>query len=76
MAAVDCYRCGEFGHVAAMCPELQPPSSLAEHLARISTYQQRFQNWLDGTGKIRWTPGEKTRAIENENRMWEKARAA
>ena len=71
----NCFRCGEPGHVAAFCDELRPASSKAEHLARLAAYQQRFQNWLDGTGAVRWTPGEKSRAIETENRMWEKEKA-
>jgi hypothetical protein len=71
----NCFRCGEPGHVAAECGEQRPASSRAEHLARIAAYQQRFQNWLDGTGSIRWTPEEKKRCIEMENRMWEKETA-
>lgn len=75
MANVDCYRCGQFGHVAAMCHELRPASSEAEHRSRIAAYRQRFQNWLEGAGGIRWDPMQKTTAIEMENRMWEKEKA-
>jgi hypothetical protein len=75
MANVDCYRCGRFGHVAAECSELRPASTLAEHRARLADYKQRFLNWLEGTGEIRWTPEQKSRAIETENRMWEKEKA-
>lgn len=74
-APVDCFRCGTFGHVAADCPELRPAASPAEHHARLATYQQRFQNWLDGSPGVKWTPREKSHAIQNENRMWEKAKA-
>lgn len=70
-----CYRCGIPGHIAADCAELRPAGSRAEHETRLARYRQRLQNWLDGTGNIRWTPEQKTRAIENENRMWDKVKA-
>lgn len=72
----NCFRCGEIGHVAAFCDELRPAQNRQEHENRLKTYQQRFQNWLDGSPGMKWTPGEKTRAIEMENRMWEKERAS
>ena len=65
----NCFRCGTPGHVAAECDELRPASSRAEHLARLATYQQRFENWLEGTGDVRWTPEQKRWAIETENKM-------
>ena len=68
----NCFRCGKPGHLIAQCDELRPAASLAEHLARLAAYQQRFQNWLEGAGHPRWTPEMKTRAIETENRMWDK----
>jgi hypothetical protein len=71
----NCFHCGEPGHIAAECDELRPPQSKDDHLSRLAVYQQRFQNWLEGTGEVRWTPEQKTRAIEIENRMWEKVKA-
>jgi len=71
----NCFRCGEPGHLVAECGELRPAPTKAEHLRRIAEYKQRFLNWIDGTGAIRWTPEEKKRAIEKENSMWEKETA-
>ena len=70
-----CFRCGITGHIAAECQELKPAASKAVHEARLRTYHRRYQDWLDGTGTIRWTPEQKRHAIETENRMWEKAKA-
>lgn len=71
----NCYHCGEPGHLAAECHELRPAASRQEHESRLAAYQKRFQNWLDGSPGVKWTPEEKKRAIETENRMREKARA-
>ena len=71
----DCYRCGEFGHVVADCPELRPPASKAEHFARLALYRQRLDNWLEGLPGIKWNPEMKKQAIETENRMWQKEMA-
>jgi hypothetical protein len=65
----QCYRCEKFGHLIADCPELQPAASKAEHERRIALYLQRLNNWLDGTGGVKWTPEQKTRAITTENAM-------
>lgn len=70
----SCFRCGTPGHYAAQCPELRPAADRNEHKARIDAYRQRFANWIEGTGLIRWTPEQKASAIEAENRMHEKAR--
>jgi hypothetical protein len=72
----NCFRCGEPGHVAAFCDELRPARSRQEHEARLNAYKQRFMNWLTpGSTGVKWTREEKTRAIEMENRMYEKEKA-
>jgi hypothetical protein len=72
---IKCFRCGIAGHIAAGCGELRTAASEAEHKSRLAIYRQRLQNWLDGTGEIRWTPEQKRHAIENENRTWGKVKA-
>ncbi len=71
-----CYRCGDLGHLIAACPEFRPPSSKAEHFTRLALYKQRLDNWLEGNPGIKWNPEMKKQAIEAENRMWEKVKAA
>jgi hypothetical protein len=72
---LDCFRCGQRGHIAAECGELRPAASKAEHEARLARYWQRYQNWLDGMPGVKWTPEMKRHAIETETRMWKKEMA-
>lgn len=73
--AGSCFRCGRPGHFAAVCDELRPPGSRAEHERRLKEYHERFQRWLDGSPGIKWDPETKKQAIEAENRMREKEKA-
>jgi hypothetical protein len=69
MAIGPCFRCDQWGHLQADCPELLPAKTYAEHLARIAEYGQRF-----ASGK--WLIWEKRKAIEAENKMWNAQAAA
>jgi hypothetical protein len=58
----DCYRCGDYGHIALDCPLAAPAASRAEHEGRIAAYIRR---WQDGDITIH----QKRRWITEENAM-------
>ena len=60
---LDCFRCGQLGHIAADCDQLKPAATYSEHLARIDTIRMRFL-------EFEITPEQKRRLIEAENQLW------
>jgi hypothetical protein len=63
MNSLSCYRCGELGHFANMCPLLHPAASHDEHLSRITFYVDR---WVGGLLSLE----QKRCAIALENILW------
>lgn len=66
---VSCWRCEEYGHVAAEC-QREPAETRQELGERISRYLER---WDAGYGVI--TTAQKTKWIEDEIRMFPNGKA-
>lgn len=59
---LQCFRCEQYGHVAAECTELSRAANKAEHLARIAAIVARWPREIDTLRK--------RQLISQENKLW------
>jgi len=60
---LQCFRCEEYGHIAAECTQLTRAATQAEHIVRITEIVARWERGEIDT--IR-----KRQLINHENRLW------